>query len=63
MQQQRIRISVAQAVQRDPRVRHVTDVQVTGTNPSSRTITISVAFETTASGAMTMTIEGLPSGD
>lgn len=63
MQMQRIRISVAQAVQRDPRVRRVTDVQVTGTNPSSRTVTVSVAFDTMASGAMTITIEGLPSGD
>lgn len=63
MKQERIRIAVAQAVQRDPRVRRVTDVQVTPTAPGSRTLGVSVALETTASAGLTMTIQGIPSGD
>ncbi len=63
MQQERIRIAVAQTVQRDPRVRRVTDVQVTTSAPGSRTLAVSVTFDTTASAGLTMTIEGIPSGD
>ena len=63
MKQERIRIAVAQTVQRDPRVRRVTDVQVTPSAPGERTLSVSVAFETTASGGLTITIQGIPSGD
>jgi len=57
----RIRISVAQTVSRDPRVRRVTDVQVARA-PGTRTLQVDVTFDTTASGSMTLTLEGIPNG-
>jgi phage baseplate assembly protein W len=62
MQRERIRIAVAQTVQRDPRVLRVTDVQAAPDAPS-RTLAVEVAFDTTASQGQTVTIGGLPGGN
>ncbi len=62
MQRERIRIAVAQTVQRDPRVLRVTDVQAAPA-PGSRTLAVDVAFDTTASQGLSVTIGGLPGGN
>lgn len=59
MMNERIRISVAQTVSRDPRVRRVTDIQVARV-PGTRTLQIDVTFDTTASNGLTLSVEGIP---
>ena len=61
MQQQRIRISVAQTVARDPRVRRVTDVQATrSVVGGAAVLSVVVSFDTTASRNVSLTLSGIP---
>jgi phage baseplate assembly protein W len=58
---ERVRISVVQLLQKDPRVRRIVDVSLTGAgiepvSPGSRTLDVQVSFETVSLDQPTLTL-------